>query len=67
MENEFFTFENQIIVQVLTVGYVIVVIAYITRTLWISVQNKFFNIPKNAVIVGTALSWFSELYTTITI
>lgn len=58
MENEFFTFENHVIVQVLKVVYIIVVITYIIRTLYVSIQNKFFNIPKNAVIVGTALSWY---------
>ena len=58
VENEFFRFENQLILQILFWIYVGVLILYVVYTAVKSIQNQFFNIPKNSIILGTALSWY---------
>ena len=58
VENEFFRFENQLILQILFWIYVGVLILYVFYTAVKSIQTKFFNIPKNSIILGTALSWY---------
>lgn len=58
VENEFFHFENQQILNILFWLYIEIFVVYILYTLISSIKNKFFNIPKNAIILGTALSWY---------
>ncbi|WP_166922534.1 hypothetical protein [Flavobacterium poyangense] len=58
VENEFFHFHNQ---QVLTIAfwiYLTILMVYLIYTLYKSLRNSFFNIPKNSIILGTALSWY---------
>jgi hypothetical protein len=58
VSNEFFRFENQVLVSILTWVYILVLIFYGIRTLYKSIKEQYFNIPKNAVIIGTTLSWY---------
>jgi len=58
VENEFFRFENVFLLKVLSGMYVSVVIFYSVRTAYIAVKQHYFNIPKNAIIIGTGLSWY---------
>ncbi|KRD11126.1 hypothetical protein ASE21_05260 [Flavobacterium sp. Root901] len=58
VENEFLQFENKTILPVLLWIYIAILLIYAIRTLTISFKNKFFNIPKNSIILGTALSWY---------
>jgi hypothetical protein len=58
VENEFFQLQNELVLTVLGWIYVFVMILYVIRTLYISIREKYFNIPKNAVIIGTAMSWY---------
>ncbi|WJS96000.1 hypothetical protein NYQ10_05975 [Flavobacterium johnsoniae] len=58
VENEFFRFENQRILEILFWIYIGILILYIVYTAVKSIQNQFFNIPKNSIILGTALSWY---------
>ncbi|MBZ4036038.1 hypothetical protein K6T82_14790 [Flavobacterium sp. 17A] len=58
VENEFFKFENQLILQILFWIYIGILILYVVYTAVKSIQNQFFNIPKNSIILGTALSWY---------
>lgn len=58
VENEFFHFENQKLLEILFWIYIAILVLYIVRTIVISLQKIFFNIPKNAIILGTALSWY---------
>lgn len=56
--NEFFRFENAFLLQILFWIYVLILLIYVSYTIHKSIKNRFFNIPKNAIILGTALSWY---------
>ena len=58
IENEFFTSEQQKLLQILSVIYFVILGVYVIRTMYIAIQQGFFNLPKHAVIAGTALSWY---------
>ncbi|MFW0737626.1 hypothetical protein [Flavobacterium sp. T12S277] len=58
VENEFFRFENQAILEILFWAYIAILSLYVIRTTIVSVKTKFFNIPKNSIILGTVLSWY---------
>lgn len=58
MPNEFFHFENKLIQQIAALVYIILMSFYVLRTSYIAIKQRYFNIPKNAIIVGTALSWY---------
>ena len=58
MENEFFTYERPGLLQFLCALYFVIMATYVIRTLYLSFQQKFFNLPKHAIIIGTALSWY---------
>lgn len=58
VEDEFFKSENQNLLEILQWIYFGILILYVIRTIVLSVRNRFFNIPKNAIIIGTALSWY---------
>lgn len=58
VENEFFRFENVVLLKVLFWIYISILLIYVSFTIYKSIKNKFFNIPKNAIILGTALSWY---------
>lgn len=58
VENEFFHFENQALLEILFWIYIGILLLYVVRTVIISVKNSFFNVPKNSIILGTVLSWY---------
>lgn len=58
VEYEFFTYESQKIVVILTYLYFAIMVFYVFRTLFNTISQQYFNIPKNAIIIGTALSWY---------
>ncbi|WP_163399896.1 hypothetical protein [Flavobacterium fluviatile] len=58
VENEFFHFENQVLLEILFWIYIGILVIYTVRTAFISFKNRFFNVPKNSIILGTALSWY---------
>jgi hypothetical protein len=58
VENEFFRFENKAILETLFWFYIAILSLYVIRTIILSVKTKFFNIPKNSIILGTVLSWY---------
>jgi len=58
VENEFFTYPIPFLLYILTWIYFIIVFFYVVRTMYLLLKYRFFNIPKNAVIVGTFLSWY---------
>ena len=58
VENEFLKYENASLLEVLTWIYFAIVIFYIVRTVYNSIKSNYFNIPKNAIIIGTMLSWY---------
>lgn len=58
MPNEFFRFESQTMLQIAAIVYILIMVFYLVRTGYIGIREKYFNIPKNAIIIGTALSWY---------
>jgi hypothetical protein len=58
VEDEFFHFENQNLLNILFWIYIGILILYAVRTAFISIKNSFFNFPKNSIILGTTLSWY---------
>ncbi|MCC9072150.1 hypothetical protein LNQ49_11215 [Flavobacterium sp. F-65] len=58
VEDEFFRFHNSSLLEILFFGYVVIMVIYVIYTAYKSITNNFFNIPKNAIILGTALSWY---------
>jgi len=58
MPEEFFRYENKMLLQVFAVIYAVILLSYVLRTIYVSVKQQFFNIPKNTIIVGTVLSWY---------
>jgi len=57
-ENDFIHFENQLLLQILGWIYGLIVVFYIVRTIYKYSKEGYFNIPKNAIIIGTFLSWY---------
>mgnify|MGYP003574861390 CR=1 FL=1 len=58
VEDEFFHFENQNLLEILFWVYIGILVIYVVRTAFISFKKRFFNVPKNSIILGTALSWY---------
>ncbi|WP_348824670.1 hypothetical protein [Flavobacterium aestuarii] len=58
IENEFLHFQNPFLITVLSWIYGFVILFYVIRTIYLWVKTNYFNIPKNAIIVGTILSWY---------
>lgn len=58
VENEFLKYESPVLISILTYFYFGIVLFYIGRTIYKTIREKYFNIPKNAIIIGTALSWY---------
>jgi hypothetical protein len=57
-ENDFIHFENQLLLEILGWIYGLIVVFYIFRTGYKASKERYFNIPKNAIIIGTFLSWY---------
>lgn len=57
-ENDFFQLENKLILEIVGWVYLFIVVFYVFRTVYKSVKEHYFNIPKNAIIIGTLLSWY---------
>jgi hypothetical protein len=58
MPNEFFTYSNDRLLEVFGYVYILILLAYIAKVVYTFYKTNYFNIPKNAIVVGTALSWY---------
>jgi hypothetical protein len=38
--------------------YALVIAAYLSKEVWLQLHHVAFNIPRNAIVIGTALSWY---------
>ncbi|SCY47571.1 hypothetical protein [Flavobacterium caeni] len=56
--DEFWRVDSPLLLSVLGWIYLGVVVFYGVRTAYIGFVGRYFNVPKNAIIVGTALSWY---------
>lgn len=57
-DNEFFTFESPVLVRILTIAYVLIIAIYVIKIITEYIKNRYFNIPKNLLVLSTALSWY---------
>jgi hypothetical protein len=57
-EKDFIHFENQLLLEMLGWIYGLIVVFYIVRIAYRTSKYRYFNIPKNAIIIGTFLSWY---------
>jgi hypothetical protein len=46
------------IVSVLGTMYITILLLYIIKEIWLLIHTGYFNWPKNAVVIGTVLSWY---------
>lgn len=58
MPNEFFTYKNDLLLQWLGYAYISILLVYSLSVIYQVFKAGHFNIPKNAVVAGTALSWY---------
>lgn len=58
VENEFFHLQSPLLLKISGLLYCLIMGFYAIRTLYKAVTERYFNIPKNAIITGTALSWY---------
>jgi hypothetical protein len=58
VQDEFFTYRNDALLQAFRCTYFVILGIYIIKTGYAFLKTGYFNIPKNAIIVGTALSWY---------
>ncbi len=56
--NEFIKYENAQVLVVAKWFYLGIMFFYVCRTFHKGVKERYFNVPKNAIIIGTALSWY---------
>jgi len=38
--------------------YALLVLAYLAKEIWLAVRQRFVNVPRNALVLGTFLSWY---------
>lgn len=58
MPNEFFTYQNSQLLTVFTYLYYFSLSIYVLKVAYSFIENGYFNIPKNAIVAGTAASWY---------
>lgn len=58
MRDEFFTYRNDMLLAVFGYIYYAILGIYVVKTAYSLLCTGYFNIPKNAIIAGTAASWY---------
>jgi len=58
MENEFFQYQNPLLLEILGYVYWAILALYVVRVVYAFIKHNYFNIPKNAIVFGTAASWY---------
>ncbi|PZR19773.1 MAG: hypothetical protein DI539_12940 [Flavobacterium psychrophilum] len=58
MKDEFFTYRNDALLNVAGYVYFVILGLYALKIGWVCFKTREFNIPKNAIIAGTVLSWY---------
>jgi len=58
MPDDFVFFESEILLNFSTVLYVVINSTYVIKEIVLSIKNKYFNISKNLLWLGTGISWY---------
>jgi hypothetical protein len=56
--NDFVSLDGKLSHEPFLIGYIALLLIYVGKETWISIQAKSFNIPKNGIVIGTCLSWY---------
>ena len=57
IENDFYRYSSDKLVKIAFVLFLLIQIAYFARITFLFFKTKYFNLPKNAVLLGTLISW----------
>ncbi|WP_316783926.1 hypothetical protein [Pedobacter frigiditerrae] len=55
---DFMLFKNNWLMKWSSILYMLILLLYIIKEIYIIIKKKRFNIPKNLLIIGTSLSWY---------
>ncbi|MBL0329034.1 MAG: hypothetical protein IPP64_06370 [Bacteroidetes bacterium] len=58
IENDFLYLNRPEWIPIFAVLYIIILITYTVKEIYFSIKSKTFNLPKNALILGTIVSWY---------
>lgn len=56
--DDFFQFNGQQLIPFLQFMDLLIIAAYVVGELYFSFKKRFFNLPRNLIVAGTALSWY---------
>lgn len=62
VQNDFLLTDRKALIPYITALYLLIWATYLYFEIGSSYKNKFFNIPKNMILLGTALSWYFGVY-----
>ncbi len=63
VEGDFFPLSAPLLDQAALVSYVSVLLAYVAKESWVTLRSRALNIPKNALLITTAASWWTGIIT----
>ncbi|WP_316798040.1 hypothetical protein [Pedobacter frigidisoli] len=58
VEGDFLSFENDFLLHYATILYVAIISVYVLKETISCMKNKWVNVPRNLIIIGTFLSWY---------
>jgi hypothetical protein len=58
VENDFLVGLPVLVERICLIFYLLISVCYIVKEVYLSIKSKYFNIPKNLILLGTGLSWY---------
>lgn len=58
IEDDFIQFQSQGILTIVSLLYIVIIVLYLFKEIYLCFKSKNINIPKNVLILGTCLSWY---------
>ncbi len=58
INNDLLYFQSDILLKIATIIYVVMLVVYLGKEIYICVTNQKVNIPKIAIMIGTIVSWY---------
>ena len=58
VQGDFVIYDLAMVKQISSIIYVSILVLYVAKELRTTFQNRFFNIPRNLLIISTALTWY---------
>jgi len=63
IEGDFFALNAPWLSRIALLFYVLIFLAYVVKEAWLTVNRRNFNVPKNILFIGTAISWWVGIIT----